>query len=140
MRRLKGRLELYNQSAMGRTTIDPDLLEQVAQQAEARLTNALRQLYRLPLQGVHPTLSEYVELRCVCSIIPIHFQRQNVSDERGLGELACKESATLLEQIESGLIRLSGEVAVIPKPPNTYKTGQTLVRTRTPGAAESIKF
>jgi hypothetical protein len=139
MRRLAGRLELYGAQALGRTPIDVVLLEQVAEQAEARLTNVLRSLYKLPLKITHPTLAEYVELRCVCQIIPVYFQRQNVSDDRGLGEIACTEAATLLVDLEMGKIRLDGEVPAA-QAPAIYAQAQTLVQRRNPGLAEGIIF
>jgi phage gp36-like protein len=139
MRRLKGRLELYGSSAFGRTEIDPALLKQVAEQAEARLNNVLRSRYKLPLKAQHPTLAEYVELRSVCAILPVYFQRQNVSDERGLGELACKEAAELLEELEMGRIWLEGET-LVPSQPARFSDGQTFVQHRNPTAAEGLRF
>jgi phage gp36-like protein len=139
MRRLTGRLEQYGATAMGRTPIDIELLNQVAEQAEARLTNALRSLYKLPLKAAHPTLAEYVELRCVCQIIPVYFQRQNVSDDRGLGEIACTEASTLLVELEMGKIRLDGETPAAQQPA-IYAQAQTIVRRRNPGLAEKIQF
>jgi phage gp36-like protein len=139
MRRLTGRLEQYGVTAMGRTPIDIEFLNQVAEQAEARLTNVLRSLYKLPLKAVHPTLAEYVELRCVCQIIPVYFQRQNVSDDRGLGEIACTESATLLMDLELGKIRLDGETTAAQQPA-IFAQAQTIVRRRNPGVAEGIRF
>jgi phage gp36-like protein len=139
MRRLKGRLELYGSTAFGRTEIDSELLEQVAEQAEARLNNVLQSRYQLPLKTAHPTLAEYVEQRCVCTIIPVYFQRQNVSDDRGLGETACKEAAMILAELEDGKIRLEGET-LIPSQPTRYSDGHTFVQRRTIKTAENLEF
>lgn len=127
MRRLTGRLAATQQS-LGQTPIDPLFLAQVAEQSEARLTAAIKDIYKLPLKSAHPILAEYVELRCVCSIIPVYFQRQNVSDDRGLGELSCREAEKLLEQIRSQMIELEGEEA--KQEPDGIYSGATIVTKR----------
>ncbi|HEY9826052.1 MAG TPA: hypothetical protein V6D19_11425 [Stenomitos sp.] len=140
MRRLKGRIELAGPTALGRVPIDAALLAQVAEQAEERLNNVLRKIYQMPLQRPeHPTLAEYVELRSVCALIPVHFQRQNVSDDRGLGEVACKDAEGILKALQSLEILLPGEI-LIPPPPQGVNFGQTVVRKYTPGTAEAIQW
>jgi hypothetical protein len=137
-RLLQGRLEIQPTS-LGRTPIDPDLLAQIASQAEATLDNALRSLYKLPLKTQHPTLAEFVELRCLCRLIPVHFQRESVSDDRGLGNEACKQAETILSQLEAGLIKLPGELEVINLPVGLHRQ-QTFVRPYNPNTATDAGF
>lgn len=140
MRRLRGRLEQTQASALGRTVVDQDLLPQVICQAEQRLNNVLGQRYKLPLQDpTHPSLAEYTELQSVCQLIPIHFQQQSVSSDKGLSEIVCKQASDLLEAFKNGEILLPGE-ELIPEPVAGFNTGTTFVRQRTPGVAEAIDF
>lgn len=138
MRLLQGRLEIVP-NAMGRTPIDTELLAQVAEQAEAALDNALRHLYKLPLVGKHPTLAEFVELRCVCRLIPVHFQREAISDDKGLGNEACKQAEMILSRIEAKEIQLPGEAPVIDTPVGLHRQ-QTFVRQYNPATAVDVGF
>jgi len=139
MRLLQGRLELVSSGSFGRTPIDPLLLDQVAAQAEATLDNVLRRLYQLPLQAAHPTLAEFVELRCVCRLIPVYYQRESASDDKGLGNSACGEAEAILERIESGAIKLDGETPIVDTPIGLQRQ-QTFVRQYNPNTVQDVGF
>ena len=139
MRLLKGRLET-TPSSFGRTPIDPDLLDQVGEQAEAALNNVLRRLYQFPLQSAdHPTLAEFVELRCVCRLIPVYYQRESVSDDRGIGNSACTEAEAILARLESGAIELDGEIP-IPEVPSGLQRQQTFVKRYNASTITEVRF
>jgi hypothetical protein len=138
MRLLEGRLELV-QSAFGRTPINVELLDQVAVQAEATLDNVLLRVYKLPLAGTHPTLAEFVELRCVCRLIPVYYQGKDASDDRGIGNSACGEAEVILARLEAKEIKLPGEVPV-PDVPVGLRRQTTIVRPYNPSTVEDVGF
>lgn len=138
MQRLEGRLEHIGPTALGATVVNSALLSTLAAQAEARLDNALRAKYQLPLQDKHPTLAEFVELRVICTIIPIYFQGGGISDDRGMANPACKEAIAILTEITNGAITLPGEREAIAFEPNPAQS--TIARQREPGVAEGLAW
>jgi phage gp36-like protein len=108
-RRLQGRLELIS-GGFGQREVDTELLDQLHEQAQARLDGVLKRLYTWPLNSSsHPTLAEYIELRVCCSIIPTYYHGQGASNDGGFGDNACKEAEKLLTELTEGAIALDGE-------------------------------
>jgi phage gp36-like protein len=142
MRRLKGRLELLSGSAFGRTNVDTQFVEQLADQADARLEGVLKRVYAWPLKSnAHPFLAEFVELRVCCQIIPTYYQGVDVSDDRGFGSNCCKEADKLLKELLEGAIVLDGEAMLPSQTPAPLRpSGQTISGRYTESAMEQIDW
>jgi phage gp36-like protein len=106
---LVGRLELIS-GGFGQRQFDPEFLDQLHTQAEARLDGVLKQLYTWPLvSNNHPILAEYIELKVCCSIVPTYFHGQGASNDGGFKDNSCKEAEKLLTELKEGTIALDGE-------------------------------
>jgi hypothetical protein len=107
-RRLTGRLELIS-GGFGQRQFDPEFLDQLHGQAEARLDGVLKRLYTWPLaSNAHPVLAEYIELRVCCQIIPTYYHGQSASNDGGFRDTTCKDAEKLLTELLEGTIALDG--------------------------------
>jgi phage gp36-like protein len=112
-RRLIGRYDLGMAPSYGHTLVPPELIEQLASQAEALLSSVLMARYVWPLQDMtYAVLAEFVELHTVCNLNPIQF-----SDNRAGGDVsdaqlvhhACTRADQLLKLLATGQLFLPGE-------------------------------
>jgi hypothetical protein len=114
-RRLRGRLEL-SKTALGGGTgklaaqqVDPQLLEQLGEQVEAKLLIALALIYVLPIPLDAATariiLGGIVEKLVVAEIVLTHFQQSQVPQmggDAGFGSVIRKQAQEELEAIFAG--------------------------------------
>ncbi|NJM56242.1 MAG: DUF1320 family protein [Synechococcales cyanobacterium RU_4_20] len=138
MLRLVGRLETnLSPSAFGRRSVDPNLLEQVAQQAEAQVSAAVRARYRWPLvNATSAILQEIVEKLAVCSLLPIHYQGSAPSNAGAdYASIVCKDAQQQLASLRTGPTLL-GEVLISDR--TAHRNTKAVPRART--EIEEIDF
>lgn len=140
--RLKGRLSIGGaQSPFGQQSVDMDLLDQIGEQVEAKVNAILRQSYVFPLKAANPAelesrplIAAIVEKGVICQLADVHFF--SGEDGSSYGRQMCKDFAAELAAIESGQIRLPGEVLLTT---NTLAdSNYSGYAQRRPGVAEAV--
>jgi phage gp36-like protein len=140
--RLRGRLVVGGtQVPFAPTTVDDNLIEQVATQVEALVDAKLKTVFRMPLTGTHAVLSSIVEKLVICEIMPTHEQQNGGygSQPKSFREIICAQGAAELEEVLSGMVPLDGE-ALASTGTTPISTNLTLAAKRTPGAAEAVQW
>lgn len=111
--KLRGRLQINDslgsplyQSNPTSLSVDPKLIELVAEQKEAFVDSVLVQIYQLPLLHEQPLVSNIVEALTIASLLKTSFQGQNFAgnsaDASGFGPEGGNEGYQLLSALTAG--------------------------------------
>ncbi len=95
-------------SAFGASEIDPELIEQIAQQVEARANQVLSQRFVMPMAIAHLEITSAVEKLVICELIGQLYAGQEPSESGGYGAMMCAKGGAELKALASA--QLSGEV------------------------------
>jgi hypothetical protein len=108
-RRLNG-WATVNQTAgsFGASEIDSELIEQIAEQVEARANQVLSQRFQMPLLLSHLEISSCVEKLIICELIGQLYAGQEPSESGGYGALMCAKGSAELKALSTA--QLAGEV------------------------------
>ena len=91
-------------SAFDSSPVSPELITQVTDQVEARVTQVLSQRFVMPLKKTHTVVSSCVEKLIVCELLAQLYVGQDPSESGGYGSLMCKQGIDELEKLKSALL------------------------------------
>jgi hypothetical protein len=133
-RRLRGRLEVSGSPLIGSAgagKVDPELIDSLAHQIEARIDIALGQIYRLPISADCTAalfiVGSIVEKLIVSEIALTHFQyvqNPQTGGDMGFGSVIRKQA---LEELESLLHGHGVYIPGVMNPPNPLGIQQPLI-------------
>lgn len=112
-RKLRGRLKiveiqdnpLYPTNTL-QQEVDPDLVEDIIEEQENLLDLILEQIYILPLNNIHPILTDIINNLTIAELMKVYFQGQGLAnvghDLSGLGKDTKMEAYTKLAMLTVG--------------------------------------
>lgn len=109
-RRLEGWASTNPTSAFAETAVDTALVEQLIEQACARIDRCLSDRYQLPLAGDYPELASCAEKLVMCQLIGQLYAGQQPSESGGYGALMCSQGERELKALK--VMDFDGQIAV----------------------------
>lgn len=110
-RRLRGRLGIQAAPygapvpGVGTQEVDPELLEQVGSQTEARVNGILGQIYEMPLPLPQPMVTSLVEKFIIAELMGVHFQGSQIPElgsDLGHGSVVLRQAREELQTLVAG--------------------------------------